>query len=463
MTISSTSASSGGSIDVNSIVTQLMTIESRPLTQLQQRESDTKAKLTAYGQVQSAVSALQDTINRLRQSSAFAAAKATATGSAATAVAGSGAVTGRYAVSVTQLARAQSVASGQVAAADTNIGSGALTIRSADGSTVLATINIGDSGPGTLTEARDEINAAGIAVKASLVNDGGKVRLVLTSSQTGASNGFQVSADPGLTGLSFTTTQTAQDASYKINGLALTSATNTVADAVPGLTITLTQQPPAGSPAGTTADSEIAVDLDTDTVGTGVQAFVNAYNSLHSQISNLTKYDQTSQTAAVLNGESVLRRLQSQVRAIVTGAKTNGAAGDYAYLSEIGISFQSDGSLSLDKTKLSAALTADSSKVTRLFTNAAVTGAPDTDNGFALRLSSTLTSILGPNGLLDSRQQGLQVSIKAMDDKQAAMQSQLTLTEARLRAQYSALDALLSTRQQQSNALANALAGVPLG
>jgi flagellar hook-associated protein 2 len=74
-----------------------------------------------------------------------------------------------------------------------------------------------------------------------------------------------------------------------------------------------------------------------------------------------------------------------------------------------------------------------------------------------------LTSILGPNGLLDSRQQGLQVSIKAMDDKQAAMQSQLTLTEARLRAQYSALDALLSTRQQQSNALANALAGVPLG
>jgi flagellar hook-associated protein 2 len=463
MAVSSTTSSSGGAgmIDVAGLVSQLMTVESQPLTQLQQKETATKAKLTAYGQVQSAVSGLQTSINALRQNSAFAAAKATATGTAATAVAGSGAVPGQYSVSVTKLARAQAMASGQVATADTNIGSGAFTIRSADGSSVLATVNVGANGQGTLAQARDAINAAGIGVKASIVNDGGQVRMVLASSQTGATNGFQVSTDPGIAGVAFATTQAAQDASFSINGLALASASNTVTDAVPGLTVTLTQQPPAGSPVGTTADAEITVSLDTDAVANSVQAFVTAYNNLHTQIANLTKYDPTTKTAAVLNGESVMRQLQSQVRGIVTSAKTGGAAGEYSYLSEIGISFQSDGSLLLDKTKLGAALTADASKVTRLFTNNAATGAPDTANGFAVQLSTRLTAILGPNGLLDSRQQGLQTSIKQMDAKAAALQSQLDLTQKRLTAQYSALDALVSTRQQQSDALASALSRLP--
>ena len=455
MTISGT-----GAIDVNSIVTQLMTIERRPLDALQQRETDIKSKLTALGRVQSAVSALQDSVAKLRQNTAFAAAKATVTGEGATAVAGTGAITGRFAVSVTALARAQSTASAAVATATTSIGTGALTIRSADGNTVLATINIGDTSTGTLTEARDEINAAGIAVKASLVNDGGQVRLVLNSSQTGAANGFQVSVGAGLTGVSFTNTQTAQNASFSVNGLALTSASNTVTDAVSGLTITLTKQPPAGSPPGTTVDSEVAVDLDADTVRTGVDNFIKAYNTLDALIRDLTKYDPTTKSAAVLNGETVLRRLQDQVRGLVTGAKTGGATGELTRLSEIGVAIQRDGSLTLDSSKFNAALTADSNKVARLFTTSATL---DTDQGFAMRLGTRLTSILGPDGLLESRQNGLQASIKTLDQQQSGMQARLTETEKRLRAQYSALDALVTNRQQQSNALANALAGLSSG
>jgi len=455
-----TSAVGSGAIDVNGLVSQLMTIEQRPLVALQQRESQVQAQLTAFGQIQSAVSSFQDAVNGLRLGSAFSSATATVSGEGVSATAGTGASTGRFAVSVTQLARGQSMASAAVATADTAIGSGTLTIRSADGSTVLATLSIGTSGAGTLSEVRDKINAAGIAVKASLVNDGGQERLVLNSSKTGVANGYQVSADAGLTGLTLATTQVPQDAAYSVNGLALTSADNTVTGAVPGVTLTLTKQPPVGSPPGTTVDAEVDVGLDMAAVTTAAQKFVTAYNALNTLTRNLTKYDPTTKTAAVLNGESVVRRLQTQVRSLVTGAKTGGAATDLTRLSQVGIAIQRDGSLALDTTKFTDALAADPSKVATLFT---ATSTNDTDKGFAVRMSEQLGSILGPDGLLDARTQGLQSTIRSMDKQQVDMQARLDLTQQRLRAQYSALDALVSTRQEQSNALANALAGLSSG
>jgi flagellar hook-associated protein 2 len=437
-----------------------MTVESQPLVALQQKETSVKAQLTAFGQIQSAVSSFQDAVNALRIGSAFSSATATVSGDAVTATTSTGASTGSYAVSVTQLARAQSMASAPVATADTSIGSGNLTIKSADGTTVLATLSIGSSGSGTLSEVRDKINAANIGVKASLVNDGGQVRLVLNASKTGAANAFQVSADAGLTGLTLSQTQPAQDASYSVNGLPLTSASNVITDAVPGVTLTLSKQPPAGSPPGTTVDSEVDVALDTSAVTAAAQKFVTAYNSLNTLIGNLTNYDPNTKTAAVLNGESTVRRLQDQVRTLVTGTKTGGAPGDLTSLSQVGISIQKDGSLALDTTKFSGALSADASKVSALFT-ATPTSTVATDQGFAVQLSKQLSSILGPDGLLDARQQGLQSSIRDMDQQQADMQSHLALTQQRLTAQYAALDALVSTRQQQSTALANALAGLP--
>jgi len=455
-----TSAIGGGAIDVNGLVSQLMTVESQPLVALQQKESSVQAQLTAFGQIQSAVSSFQDAVNGLRVGSAFSSATATVSGDAVTATASAGASTGSFAVSVTQLARAQSMASAPVATADTSIGSGNLTIKSADGTTVLATLSIGSSGSGTLSEVRDKINAANIGVRASLVNDGGKVRLVLNASKTGAANAFQVSADAGLTGLTLSQTQPAQDASYSVNGLSLTSASNVISDAVPGVTLTLTKQPPAGSPPGTTVDSEVDVALDTTAVTAAAQKFVTAYNSLNTLIVNLTKYDPNTKTAAVLNGESVVRRLQDQVRGLVTGTKTGGAPGDLTRLSQVGISIQKDGTLALDTAKFSDALAADSSKVSALFTTTS-TSTNSSDQGFAVRMSQQLDSILGPDGLLDARQQGLQSSIRDMDKQQADMQARLALTEQRLRSQYAALDALVTTREQQSAALANALAGLP--
>lgn len=453
-----TSGISGGAIDVGALVSQLMTIERKPLVALQQRETQIQSRLTALGRVKSALDALKTAADALRQAGTFSAAKATASGEGASAAVSGTPQLGSYAVSVTQLARGQSNASAAFASATADVGSGTLTLRSADGATVLATINVGDSGTGTLTEIRDEINAANIGVRASLVNDGGQTRLVLNSRQTGAANGFQIEVDAGLAGLAFTQNQAAQDALFSINGLALTSLSNTVKDAVEGLTLTLAKAPPAGSPAGTTVDAEITVAQDVDAVRKSVEDFVKAYNEVEKLIAELTRYDPNTKTAAVLNGESLLRQVQNGVRSIVRATMT-AAAGDYTRLSEVGLEIQRDGTLKLNEKRFGEALAADSAKVTRLF---AATSTVEAEQGFAVRLRARIDAIAGVDGSLKAREDGLRASIRTLDQQQERLEARLATIEKRLITQYSKLDALVSSRQQQSLALGNALAGLPM-
>lgn len=453
-----TSPISAGSIDVATLVSQLMAVERQPLNRLQSRENQVQSKLSAFGRIQSALSTLESSVQKLSLASSFSAAKAGATGTAATATASGSAATGTYEVAVEQLARAQSSASAAVAASSTPIGSGTLTLRDAGGA-VLTSVNIGAGGSGTLAEARDLINAANTGVRASLVGDGGQVRLVLNSTQTGAANAFTIETDPGLTGLSFPATpvQEARDARFSVNGLALTSASNTISDAIEGVTLTLTGAPPAGSAPGTTLSSQVTVATDADASVAAVKAFVTAYNDLESLVTSLSKFDPNTKTAAVLNGESALRSIQTQLRGVMRGV-VSGGAGEYGRLVEVGISVQTNGSLTLDESKLRNAVTADPARVGRLFSNASAT---ESERGIAVRMDAAISTMLDANGLLDSRQSGLRSQIRNLDQQQERMEARLALIEQRLTRQYSALDALLSTRSSQSNALANALAGLP--
>jgi flagellar hook-associated protein 2 len=294
-------------------------------------------------------------------------------------------------------------------------------------------------------------------VRASLVGDSGQVRLVLISKETGAANAFQVEADAGLAALAFSTQQNAQDAIFSVNGLTLSSSSNVIRDAIQGVTLTLTKAPPAGSPPDTTVDGEVAVEPDSEKIETAVQEFVKAYNDLGKLVAELTKYDPNTKTAAILNGESVLRRIQFQVSGLVRDTMTV-AAGDFSRLSQIGISVQADGTLKLDEGKLGELAAADPTKLSRLFT---ATSAVEAEQGFAVRLRTVVKAIIEPEGTLESRQEGLRASIRTLDQQQERMEARLALIESRLRRQYSQLDALLTGRQSQSNALANALAGLP--
>jgi flagellar hook-associated protein 2 len=448
----------GGMIDVNGLVSQLMQIERQPLVRLERRETQIQSRLSALGRITGALSSLDSALNTLGRAATFSAGKVTVNGEGLAAAASGTPSPGRYAVAVTRLARVQSSASARVATATTDIGSGTLTLRNADGSTVLGTFTVGGGTPGTLTALRDQINAADIGVRASLIGDASQVRLVLNSEDTGAAHGFNVETDAGLAALAFDTKQTAQDAQFSVNGLALTSPSNTVRDAIEGVVLTLAKEPPAGSPPGTTVAGEVAVATDSEAIAAAVRDFVKSYNDVEKLIGELTKFDPNTNTAAILNGESVLRRVQGDLRVLLRGQQSAAAPGALTRLADVGITFQADGQLKLDEKKLSDLAAADPAKLSQLF---AATATVEAEQGFAVRLRAKVKSFIEPSGALEARQSGLRASIRLLDQQQERMEARLALIQERLTRQYSRLDALMSTSQSQSNALANALAGLP--
>jgi flagellar hook-associated protein 2 len=449
-------ASGAGGIDVAGLVGQLMTIERRPLDVLQSRESAIQSKLSAYGRLNSAFDALRTAASTLGGITQFRQTVATATGEAATAIGGAGGVPGRYAVSVTALARVQSSAAQGIDPAAV-FGAGALEITH-DGSTT--TFNVGGSGePNTLAGLRDAINASNdLGVRASLVNDGGLTRLVLNSRETGLANAFSVTTSGDLTQLTFTELQPARDAAFSVNGLALTSGSNAVTGVIEGVTLNLAKAPPTTAAPGTTVDAEVTVERDAAGIRSGVDGFIKAYNDAQKLIAELSKFDPATKTAAVLNSETLLRQMQSALRSIVGSAMTPASGTDYSRLSEVGVEVQGDGTLALNASSFDAALGADAGKVERLFAN--TTGA-GSQLGFAQRMLAQVKAVADPSGALDLRQTALRDSIKRLDQQQEQLEVRLQLVQARLTRQYSALDALVGTRQQQLNALTNALASLP--
>jgi flagellar hook-associated protein 2 len=220
-----------------------------------------------------------------------------------------------------------------------------------------------------LAGIRDAINQAALDVTASIVGDGSATpyRLVLQSSATGASSAMRISVagDPALQALlgydasgtqNLTQTVVAQDASLTINGVAVTSASNSVSSALDGVTLNLLKP----------GSSALTVGQDTSAAQNAVQAFVKAYNDLSSTLSDLSKYDPTTKQAGLLNGDSAVRSIQVQLRNVLGSAL--GTSLSYSTLSQLGLSFQRDGSLSLDTTKLQSALASDADSVAALFT-----------------------------------------------------------------------------------------------
>ncbi len=378
MATSSTAISStgiGSGLDVSSLVTKLMSIERQPETLMDNKTADFKAKLSAYGQVSSALATLQSAAGSLSGLQVLRGVSATvADSSLASATASAGTAAGTYALEVQKLAQAQSLASSPYASTLTTVGSGTLTIDfgaysggafSADASKPSATITIG-AGQDSLSGVRDAINAAKAGVTASIVNDGSGQRLVLASQYTGASGAMRISvvdADldntdtAGLSALAYdastggtanlTQATAAQDAKAVVNGITVTSATNSLSGAIEGVTLNLAKASPGTS-------TTVTVARNTASAAAAVQSFVSAYNTANSMLSSLSAYNAETKTGAVLQGDSTVRSLQARLRATIGTTVANSTG--YGSLSEIGIAFQKDGSLVINSTKLNAAL-----------------------------------------------------------------------------------------------------------
>jgi len=462
------SAGVGSGLDVSSIVTQLMAVERQPLTRLQTTATNYQTQLSAFGQMQSLVSSLQDAAKPLFNPDSFALSNAGSSDSTSvSATTTTKAVPGIYTVQVSSLSSTQSVVSTAGAFADSSavVGSGSLTITLGTwganlssfapkaGSTAV-TIPIGAS-ENTLAGIRDKINAANAGISATVVSDAGGARLALQSTTPGAANGFSVSVadsdgvngdgaglsrlayDPLGVGAQMTLAQSAANAQATINGIAVTSASNSLDGVIDGITFNLAKV--------TSQPVTVNVTRNTDAIKSTVTAFVTAYNQLNSFLSQATHYDAATKQAALLQGDGTTTGIQNQLHALM--GQSSGASSTFSTLSSMGVQVQKDGSLKLDDATFAKAV-AKLPELTKALAN--VDATTPANNGFGKRFSVWTTGLLASNGSLPGKTSALQARIASNQKDQDAMNDRLTQTEARLRAQYSALDSTMS----QANALA---------
>lgn len=447
----------GSGLDVGGIISQLMAAERQPLTRLQTQQKSYQSKLSAFGQLQSAMSKLQDAAATLAKSSTFSATTASAGDTKAfTASSTTSAQTGSYNIEVQQLARAQRVATSATTAP--TVGEGSLTISlgryAEDGSFTAAadgekTISV--AAGASLADLRDAINGADAGVSAQIINNGTVDQLVISSKETGAAQAFKLSGTGGLADFSYdagsatpglTTVQQAQDARLTIDGLAITRGSNTIADAIEGVTLTLAKP--------TEGETAVTVSRDDETAKKAIDEFAKAWNELNTLIRTQTSYDAATKKAGTLNGDASVRSIQGQLRSVFSNP-ISGLSGA-TMLSQAGISFKTDGSMSVDSAKLAEALADPSMKIGELFAG------NGTVNGFAKTLETRVKGMLDTDGLLSARTDGINRTIKSFDARIESLEARLVKVEARYSAQFTALDAAMSSMNTTSAYLTQQLA-----
>lgn len=424
-----TAAGVGSGLDIENIVSQLMSLERRPLEALERRESDYRAQLSGMGQLKSAVSSFQDAMKELGDTDKFRIYAPSVSDEEVLAVeTDAKAAAGIYNVDVTRLAQNHKMGSDEHASDATFGGGGdSITLQVGDDSMVVDL-----SSAKTLGEIREAINddPDNPGVTATILRTGdGNERLILTADESGYDARVQVSYTGSVgTALGLAdnnrdsdgellTDPAGLDAIFSIDGYELTSSTNKVSSALDGLTLELKQ---VGS-------STLNVTRDTEAIQENVQAFVNAYNEVQSTIKSLGE--------GALAGESSLRSIQSRMRNVINTAPV-GLSGSFGSLADVGIRTNAKtGQLDFNASTLTDALEGDFASVSNVFAH--------DDQGFAFRFEALADSLLDTDGLIDVRQDGINDRIRRLEDGQASIERRLELKEVAMRKQYAALDSLI--------------------
>jgi flagellar hook-associated protein 2 len=436
----------GSNLDVNNIISQLMALERRPLQALNQKEASFQSQLSAFGTLKGALSTFQSALAGLNNVDRFQAYKATIGDSAVAAVsAAKSAAPGSYALEVSQLAQAQKLVAVGQTSTTAAIGTGALTIEfgtisggtfdaalgkytgasfSADG-TGAKSVTIGTSN-NTLAGIRDAINAAKVGVTASIVNDGSGTpyRLALSVNDPGQAKSVKLSVtgDAALSNLlahdpsatqNLAETASARNAQLKIDGVAITKASNTISDAIEGVSLSLLKTN-AGSP------TTVTVVRDSGAIKGSVEALVKAYNDISATIRNLSAYNATTKQGSILQGDVTLITLQASIRSALGNALTS-TGGAYSNLAQIGVTFQKDGVLALDAAKFQSALDNAPNDIAALFaaagkaTDSAIGYVSATDATKAGSYALTLSQLATQGRQVGSASAGLTITAGAND------------------------------------------------
>ncbi|MEC8024219.1 MAG: flagellar filament capping protein FliD [Myxococcota bacterium] len=440
------SFSAGGlvsGLNTKQIVEQLVQIDRVPITKLQSKKTSFNSQISAIGRVRASIDTLitaakdMDTANEVLALTTTSSNTDAFTGTALGSATG-----GKYTMEVSQLAvPAKKRSVGFLDSNTAAVQAGTLSFSVKGGAAVDVTISEND----TLQDIAYAINSDVEGVSATIIFDGTQSYLSITNDETG----HVIGSDPasalkitetytGTTGsqLGLTEIQAAQNAQLSIDGLTITSETNTVKTALSGVTINLLKK--------TTAAETLEVKADPDTVTTNITKLVDAYNGVLKVLAKETTMNKATNRDATLASDPTLRGLKATLSQVVTGAVASLSGKTFESLSSIGIKTSTTGNLAITAKDLEAALSKNLTAVADVFT---------ADDGIADMLVSTLKPFTKTDGILSARVDGINMSIKAIDKRVESMEQRLTKYRTQLMRQFTAMESALSLIQQQQSSL----------
>jgi flagellar hook-associated protein 2 len=295
-------------------------------------------------------------------------------------------------------------------------------------------VNPGDS----LATIASEISSSGLPLSASVVYDGSNYRLQVQGLNTGAANAFSFNESGFSLGLSTpsNTYETAQDAKATINGNAVTSPTNQISGAIPGVNLALTGT--------TTSPSTITVASSPSALETQIQAFVTAYNNVITTGHTDAGYGSTTATNSLLTGDQGIETSLNQLATLVTSTVA-GADANYSDLSTAGLTFNDDGTLSFSTSTFQSAVSADPSGVEKLFVTDPTTGS----NGIMGQLSTAIQSLsTNTNSVLSSETQAFTTRTTSITQDETALQARIAQYQTTMQQEFEAMDETVNEERE---------------
>lgn len=441
----------GSGLDINTIVGVLVDAEKVPKEAIfDKTEASIEAKVSAIGTLKSQLSTFQDALEKLSDPDSLN-IRSVSTGDSPyfTATADKNAQVGSYQIKVEQLATAHKVAGANVADPTAAVGQGKLDLE-VNGKAFSVDIEAGDSLETIAKKVNDSADNSGVT--ATIIKSDGGSRLVFSSDETGTDNQVSVTATDtvgsGLSdmfgGSNLETLQVAQNAIVHIDGQKVTSQSNDVENAITGVTLSLTD-------ADLNKTSTLKIEQDNEAVKENIKGFVDAYNTLTESINKLSSYDMEKEEAAALQGDSMIRSIESQMRNMISNRVD--VDGETLALYDIGIETDRYGKMSINDEKLDKMIAEDMSAIEGLFTKE--------DSGIAVGLDNLVEGYVKSGGLIDSRNNALTNDQQRLDDQREAFSLKMEMLEARLFKQFNAMDLLVGQLNQQSAGLADRLNSLP--
>ncbi|MCL4811336.1 MAG: flagellar filament capping protein FliD [Vicinamibacteraceae bacterium] len=421
-------------IDFSMILNAVMAQERLPLKQLEEQKEQLESQKSTFGTLASKLGALLSASDDLRGGTAFQSTSATVSDPTRLALsAGSGTPEGTYEIYVDALARAQ-VTTSATTYADKN-----QTIVASGGTFTVNGVDVVIAGDVTLEGLASAINGtSGIGVTASVIHNNGQYQLMLTGRQTGAANGFTVvnalAGGAGLT-LNATNAQEAADAQARVNGVAVTSSTNTFEGVVAGTSFTTLRADP------TTAVT-ITITASNESVKAMVDTLVTAFNET---VKFLTEQSKSADGASI-GRDALVRGLRRELASALM--RTTGA-GTFTSLAEVGFTFTRTGELDFDASRFETALGQDKAGVEALFRG------PDGTGGVFGALTATIKTYTDAGGLVLNAQERIDSQVTKLTKRIDDFEARLAIKRAALQREYAAADALIAQLNSAGSSLSS--------